>query len=942
MVKAEVGGADASTIAAVALRQGTAAQAPALLLDAIKVGATWADVTSSAQADTTPPTLVSATPANAATNVATQLDLVLTFSEPVVAGTGNVTLASVSGSMSRGAADPEISYNGSTVTIKNLALQSGTTYTLTIDNTAFKDAAGNFYAGVSGTTWTFTTSATATPTIRAAVSSLNFDLTALNKFSAVKSYEVTASDLTGNVTVAVAGPYQIAKREGAGAGTFGTTSLTFTPAELTAGEKVYVRFAPTATTGNTGTITHTSAGAGEVVVALTGIGINPYVQNFDDAGFLTNSGWTKVNVSGTTNSWMHTTTGPNTGTGAAVVNGFSDTDTPSNDWLISPAMDLTSMSNFAVLSFYSRKFFAGPALKLFVSTTYNGSGTINAADWTEIEGDFPTATGAWKQSAGINLTSFKSANTYVAFVYQTTAGGTNNSSEWKVDDFKVENVVSSALIPTMTLAFPETAVNAVSASQSFKFNTLGHGNITIAAPAGFQVSANNTTFTSSIVVPAATAEAGTTVHVRFAPTAKQASINGVLTFAGSVGNFSANGPKLTGSSLLRSETFDIVTYNVEFFGSDIKDGTGEFGPTNDPLQVENVTKVMQTLNADIIAVQELSEETEMDKVVAAMPGFAKSISQVYSYSIKPNSSTTPFPAQKIGFLYNTATVRPVGFRVMFEGLYKQAVANTTTLITDDFWSSGRLPYMGTFEVTIGGITKRIRVVNIHAKSGSSTGDFNRRKEDLKVLKDSLDAHYPLDNIILLGDYNDNVFGSINAGGVSSYNSFIEDAQDYKAITYTLAQNGGVSFPSSGSFLDHIIISNELIDEYLEGSTTIENPNSYITNYSSTTSDHLPVYSRFAFTSGDPLGTKEDLKRRFRVYPNPTLGNVTLQLPAGAPRNDLSMTVYGHRGEVVLRVSGLEQTLNQHLTETISKVATGMYLIKVQAGRQSYETRLIKR
>src|SRR5690606_27638810 len=147
----------------------------------------------------------------------------------------------------------------------------------------------------------------------------------------------------------------------------------------------------------------------------------------------------------------------------------------------------------------------------------------------------------------------------------------------------------------------------------------------------------------------------------------------------------------------------------------------------------------------------------------------------------------------------------------------------------------RLPYMGTFEVTIGGIKKRIRVVNIHAKSGSSNSDVNRRVEDLKVLKDTLDTYYPLDNVILLVDYNDNVFGSINAGGVSSYNSFVADAQDYKAVTYPLAQNGGFSFPSSNSFLDHIIISDELFDDHIDGSTTVEDPSSYIASYSSTTS-----------------------------------------------------------------------------------------------------------
>ncbi|GAB2549474.1 hypothetical protein GCM10027189_35160 [Rufibacter soli] len=892
--------------------------------------------------DNTAPTLVSTTPVNAAASVSTDLDLVFTFSEPVVAGTGVITISSSTESLTRAANDPETVYNGSTVTVRNLALKPSTTYTVTVANTAFKDGAGNFFAGITGSTWTFTTAAVATPSINASVASLDFSPTALTKTSAVKSYTVTGANLTSNVTVAVTGPFQIAKGEGTTVGTFGTTALTFTPAEVTAGAKVSVRFAPTTLTSSTGTITHSATGAQDVVVNLSGTGINPLVQNFNDPNFLTNSGWTQVNVSGPTNSWMYTATGPNSAPGAAVMNGFSDTNTASNDWLISPAMDLTSMSDFAVLSFYARKFFAGPGLKLFVSTTYNGSGTINTADWTEIEGDFPTATGTWKQSTGINLTPYKSANTYVAFVYQTTAGGSNNSSEWKIDDYKVESLSTSSFIPTTALTFAETAANAVSTSQSFKFNSLGYGNITVTAPAGFQVSADNTTFTSSVVVPSATAEAGATVYVRFAPTAKQLSYTGALAFAGSVGNLAVNGPTVSGSSVLRSETFDIATYNVEFFASDIKDGTGEFGPTNDDLQVENVTKVFQKLNMDIIAVEELSEEAAMDKVVEAMPGYAKSISQVYSYSIKPNSSTTPFPAQKIGFIYNTATVKPVGFRVMFEALYRQAVAGTTTLIDDDFWSSGRLPYMGTFDVTVGGITKRIRVIDIHAKSGSASADYNRRLADIKVLKDSLDMYYKDHNVILLGDYNDNVYGSINSGGVSSYNSFVTDVEKYKVLTYPLAQNGGFSFPSSKSFLDHIIISNELVDDYMPNSITIEDPNDYINSYATTTSDHLPVYARFAFTANDPLSVREDKAASFRVTPNPTTGTVTLQLPAGvAAQANLSAVVYNLRGEVIGRANGSIDTLNKQLTKQLGSVAAGMYLVKVQAGDKSYQARIIK-
>ncbi|WP_165864764.1 Ig-like domain-containing protein [Rufibacter latericius] len=922
----------------IALRNGS--NTPNAEVDEIRVGTSWADVTPVAIADNTPPTLVSFTPANAATNVPTNTDFVLTFSEPVVAGTGKVGLTWSGDPISKVANEADVVYSGSTVTIKNTSLQPNTTYTAFIENTAFKDAAGNFYAGLSGTSWSFTTAAAPTPVLTPSVASLAFPALALTK-SVVKSYDLSAANVTGDVTVSVTGPFEISKTDGS----YATTPLVFTRAELAVAQKVYVRFTATNVGSVTGSISHTSTGAEAVTVNLSGLGIDPYNQNFNDPNFLTNSGWMQISVTGA-QVWASTNFGRDCLTGcnaptpnkAAQINGFvSGAGVPNEDWLISPQLDLTTFTNMPVLQFWTISAFAGNQLKLMYSADYSGTGNPSDATWTEVQNAFPASnSNLWTLTQGIELP--KTAK-YVAFVYTSTTQG---ASRWTVDDVKIQDLSSFNTIPTATFSFGEAAMGTKSAAQSLSFRAVGYGAITVTAPAGFEVSADNgTTFASSVVIPEteAAVAAGKTVQVRFAPSAKQLKVEGTLSFTGT--GLEARNISLVGSSYLKSETFDVATYNMEFFGNGTQ--IEGYGPANAHLQIENATTVLNRLNMDIVGIEEISDETALAKVIADLPGsYAKQISPVYSYSIKPNSSTTPFPAQKIGFIYNTATVTPVGFRVMFEDMYRKAVAGTTTQIDDDFWSSGRLPYMGTFDVTVGGITKRIRVIDIHAKSGGANADFNRRVNDLKVLKDTLDMYYANHNVILLGDYNDNVVGSINAGGVSSYNSFVTDVDDYMALTKTLAENGGFSFPSSNSFLDHIIISNELTDDYLENSTTVEDPRSYVTNYSNTTSDHLPVYARFAFTANDPLGTKEDLKSKFRISPNPTTGAVTLQLPVLAPKNNLSLTLYNLRGEVVLQTAGLEQTLNQQLSQALSKAPSGMYLVKVQAGTQVYQTRIIKK
>lgn len=117
-------------------------------------------------ADTTAPTLASSTPADGATGVAVNSNIVLTFSEAVDTETGNIVIKKVSDNSTVEnfdvATSTEISGSGTTtITINPTSDLAGSTdYYIEIDATAFDDAAGNSYAGISGaTTLNFTTAA---------------------------------------------------------------------------------------------------------------------------------------------------------------------------------------------------------------------------------------------------------------------------------------------------------------------------------------------------------------------------------------------------------------------------------------------------------------------------------------------------------------------------------------------------------------------------------------------------------------------------------------------------------------------------------------------------------------------------------------------------------------------------------------------------------------
>ncbi|MEO8794306.1 MAG: lamin tail domain-containing protein [Daejeonella sp.] len=701
-----------------------------------------------------------------------------------------------------------------------------------------------------------TTSATAQPDITPAIASLAFDgVTSINKTSAATSLSFTASDLTSDVLVSVSGNFLISKTEN---GTYSTNTLTFAKQDFAdaAAQNIFVKFNPESTFGaQNGSITLSTENSSDDVVTLSAISIDPYNQNFNSSDYLSTSGWSQINVNGGKNTWGYTTATPNSAPGSAIMNGYSDSE-GSNDWLVSPSLDLSGFSNYSILSFFSRKFFAGPALKLYVSTTYNDSGIINVADWTEIEGDFPALTGNWQLSDNLDLTSFKSANTHIAFVYQSVAGGSNNTSEWKVDDFKVENLSQFNSIKAADLSFNETTAGSVSESQQYSFRAAGYGAITLAASEGFEVSKNGTSFSSSITVTEAEAYAGQTVSIRFAPQSRKVKFEGTVTFTGTGLNIAAL--TLSGSSILKSETFDIAAWNLEFFGSDVRNASGlEFGPTNDALQISNVSSVMKKLGLDIYAVEEVSDTVAFSQLVASLPGYAQVLSNRFSYSFAPADPN--FPAQQVGFIYNTQTISKLSEEVLFESLFDSLRAGTATLenypgTSGSFWSSGRLPYMVTFNAKIANKTQTYRVIVLHAKSGSATADYNRRKYDVDYLYTYLAANYKNDNIIILGDYNDDVDNSIRTGYITSYEKFVADADNYNTLTRELSTQEGIGTFVGGntpSFIDHIITSNDLNDQYLENSITIEDARKYVASYSTTTSDHLPIYARFSLPEVAP-------------------------------------------------------------------------------------------
>ncbi len=105
---------------------------------------------------------------------------------------------------------------------------------------------------------------------------------------------------------------------------------------------------------------------------------------------------------------------------------------------------------------------------------------------------------------------------------------------------------------------------------------------------------------------------------------------------------------------------------------------------------------------------------------------------------------------------------------------------------------------------------------------------------------------------------------------------------------------------------------------------------------------LEVHEPEHTTQQEPLATNEaDVpdKPFFRVYPNPTTGDFTVEITSGYADTPYTIMVYGMRGEVIIRNDRLTGW-RHHLS--LQGQQPGLYMIRVQRDEEMGVERIIKR
>jgi endonuclease/exonuclease/phosphatase family metal-dependent hydrolase len=256
----------------------------------------------------------------------------------------------------------------------------------------------------------------------------------------------------------------------------------------------------------------------------------------------------------------------------------------------------------------------------------------------------------------------------------------------------------------------------------------------------------------------------------------------------------------------------IATWNIEWFHA------SGYGPSNDTQQKERVRNLVHTFAFDLIGFEEVSNETQYFNMMDELPYHSGLISR----SEYPSS-----PQQSVALAYNDT---------MFELLSSSSI---TTLSYD----ASRPPLKAKLRHIKSNTT--FYTIVIHNKASTGATNQDKRKRMSVALKSYIDSSHPNDLVIILGDFNDLLVGSISTGLESPYKNFVDDAVAYQMITkrFNEGTQNEHSLPDFTNTVDHIVLSNEFTSDMIKANSwnIMESEVKAIySDYTNTVSDHCPV------------------------------------------------------------------------------------------------------
>lgn len=286
------------------------------------------------------------------------------------------------------------------------------------------------------------------------------------------------------------------------------------------------------------------------------------------------------------------------------------------------------------------------------------------------------------------------------------------------------------------------------------------------------------------------------------------------------------------------DTFEIMTWNIEHF------------PKNGQTTVNYVSEIIEALDVDLIAIQEVENVNYFEQMVGSLSSYNGYLESSWFAGL--------------AYIYNPEVIE-------INDIYE-------IYTSSQYWSSfPRAPMV----MDLNYLNNRIIVINNHLKCcgdgnldiTNSNDEETRRYQANLLLKEFIDSNFPNENVIMLGDLNDDI---TDAPQNNVFQMFLNEFDNYLFTDIDIASGSSSnwSYPSWPSHLDHIMITNELFDEFehIDSEIATIKIDEYLTNgwseYDENISDHRPVGLKLKIDLNLDINDISNSNLKFYNTPNP--------------------------------------------------------------------------
>lgn len=313
-------------------------------------------------------------------------------------------------------------------------------------------------------------------------------------------------------------------------------------------------------------------------------------------------------------------------------------------------------------------------------------------------------------------------------------------------------------------------------------------------------------------------------------------------------------------------TFEVVTWNVERF------------PKLQQITVDSVAEVIEAMDADLIAVQEIDNRGYFDLLVNNLADW----DGVYVSGLSTG----------MAYIYRTPDI---------------VVNNIFEIFSGNGRAFPREPLV--LEMQYRGID--FVVINNHLKccgdgflnSSDQWDEEKRRIDAMNALKQYVDTNYPNTRVIVTGDLND-ILDDVPNHNV--FQAIINDGNNYLFADFPIATGSSSdwSYPTWPSHLDHHLMTNEVFGDFARagsGVATIK-VDQYLSGgmnqYDQLMSDHRPVAMKVRVDGLVGMADAVASVKQLRSAPNPFAQQTRILLDSEATDGETVVEIVDALGRIV--------------------------------------------